>query len=176
MPRTWNYVPAKAMWPKIDPKALQYDYIQSIFNIEELSGVVHRVSQMLRLIYLDTPFESIAVSGTSGLLLLAGAISHKLGIPLNIVRKEGETNHHDKDVCVRGYANTENYVILDDAIVSGKTMGHILSKMTGAFPASRCVGIILWVEEYNSSYTNFDYKRSKINVYQVGGGYAKRIR
>lgn len=77
--------------------------------------------------------NAIAATGHSG-LIIAGAVSLLSGVPVIAVRRDG-----DKPVALRGYPlSTDNgtktdkyrsYVIVDDMVASGTTVGNIVRKV-----------------------------------------------
>lgn len=74
------------------------------------------------------PFDAIAVTGVSG-MLVGVPLMHKLGKPLVIVRKEEEPRTHSH-IRVEGYSvDFKRYVIVDDCVSSGKTVGRIIGAM-----------------------------------------------
>lgn len=116
---------------------------------------------------LDNPnfghVDFIVGMGISGTLLLT-PVSIKSGIPFCVIRKAID---HEKSY-YQGGSHSKNkietglkyfydsriddeiyrYVIIDDFVCSGDTLGTIIKIMTDAKANSECVGIIL----YNTSY------------------------
>lgn len=70
----------------------------------------------------DANVTHMAVTGVSG-QALAWPVSYKIGLPVLVVRKDGEKNY--SGIRLVGAGELHNYIILDDLISSGATIKAI---------------------------------------------------
>jgi adenine/guanine phosphoribosyltransferase-like PRPP-binding protein len=114
----------------------------------------------------DPKFGSVDLivgTGISGILVLL-PVSMQSGIPYAAIRKpiDAEESHHDggshSTRCVESINNTNihRYVIIDDLIDTGNTIGRIMEAMTSWNVHCRCVGIILYQSYPTHEYMSFD--------------------
>lgn len=101
-------------------------------------------------------FDTIAVSGVSG-LLLGPILAYMLDKNLAVVRKEGESTH---SCClIEGHWGSR-YVIIDDFIASGATVNYIREKLNEHIDASglspQCVGFYGYDDR--TYFSHFDQK------------------
>lgn len=83
--------------------------------------------EKLRALYPE--IEAIAACGMSG-LVLAGAVSARLQLPIIAVRKTMDTTHNDR--MVNGHLGAKGYLFIDDLICSGKTVDHVIGEIDRA--------------------------------------------
>jgi adenine/guanine phosphoribosyltransferase-like PRPP-binding protein len=95
-----------------------------------LSDLTDTVRQTLEaLVPHLSEFDSIAVQGTSG-LLIGAPVALKLNKPLVIVREDAELQcHHSQDV-ENGQNAGERVLFLDDQISSGATLRDVARKLS----------------------------------------------
>lgn len=110
--------------------------------------------EKLRALYPE--IEAIAACGMSG-LVLAGAVSARLQLPIIAVRKTMDTTHDDR--MVNGHLGAKGYLFIDDLICSGKTVDHVIGEIDRAarwyYPEEappRLVGCVLY---YDTSHDNY---------------------
>lgn len=106
-------------------------HTETIFSPGNFKELVKKTSKAVSKLKRRLKFQCLAATGNSG-LLLAGAISYKLGMPLLIVRKPGDSCHDT--LKVNGYRTngTCRYLILDDLIASGDTVRRIVKEIDKA--------------------------------------------
>lgn len=101
-------------------------------------------------------FDTIAVSGVSG-LLLGPILAYKLGKNLAVVRKTDDSTH---SYCTIEGQWGSKYVIIDDFIASGATVRYIRDKLDNRFGLdgefTQCVG-----------FYGYDRKESFEHTYQA---------
>lgn len=91
----------------------------------DFQKLVVRVSEALFKLKEKLPFDAIATCGLSG-NILGAAVSHHIGIPLVVVRKDKESSGHG---CKVTGILTGRVVVIDDLIDGGGTMNHLLSEL-----------------------------------------------
>ncbi|KKN19834.1 hypothetical protein LCGC14_0941600 [marine sediment metagenome] len=100
-----------------------YSWFRSIFRPDELQQLVKRSITMLKAFHKETPFDAMAFTGMSG-AMLAPILSYELQIPMIMVRTE-----HEASMCSKapasGFTKFKSYIIVDDLVLSGNTLGHI---------------------------------------------------
>jgi hypothetical protein len=114
------------------------DYLHCCFDRTELDAKLAGAEEVLHRI----PFEIIACRGVSG-LLFASLLSYRMRKGLVIVRKEDHSTH---SCCrVEGHLpiNGEKWVIVDDFISSGATIGEIIAKL-GKYALPGLLGAYLY--------------------------------
>lgn len=97
--------------------------------------------------------DYIVGMGMSGILILV-PVSMQSGIPCVAVRKQVEMDEdpsdrgcHGNKVVERSHSNytpTNRYVIIDDFIESGNTIGRIRKIMSQQYQDSKCADVILY--------------------------------
>ncbi|SKA18081.1 hypothetical protein SAMN02745126_04021 [Enhydrobacter aerosaccus] len=97
----------------------------------------------------------IVCSGVSG-QAVAWPVSYKLGLPVCVVRKEGEQSHAG---CISGYGELQDYVILDDLIATGNTIRYITGKIDATYRSGkqydtepRCRAVFLYADRSRGSF------------------------
>lgn len=161
-------------WPGINPSKVRTDYLEKVFKVDSTRGLVERAGELLKQAYKDDPFQAIAVTGTSG-LVMGGIVSYRFGIPLIVVRKPGTSDHHWSSMNVRGYQLPDQYVIFDDLISSGATVNRIYHAVKKDYPESKCVGVVLYLSS-SKPYEQISIREEdgyrtigKLKVYQQEG-------
>jgi len=97
---------------------------------------------------INKRYDSIAFTGMSG-ALVAPILAYKLNKHLLLVRKENEERHSWQDV--EGFTKCSKYIIVDDFIVSGKTVERIQEKVFEDYPAARCIGTLQYTRNMSLS-------------------------
>lgn len=103
-------------------------------------------------------FDAIAYRGNSG-ALVAPAVAAILGKHVIMVRKtDGPDKQHHSAHGVEGVADTVRYVIIDDFISSGHTLGIIVKEIRQELNRnSTCVGIVEYTKlPFNKDRSNYD--------------------
>jgi adenine/guanine phosphoribosyltransferase-like PRPP-binding protein len=102
-------------------------WIRNSVRPEELREVASRIGEAIKRDNRNGMcIEAIAVRGVSG-LVVGGAISAYSGIPLAIVRKEGDGSHSDYPI---EYGDEFNrYCFVDDFISSGTTLARVIDAL-----------------------------------------------
>jgi hypothetical protein len=105
----------------------------------------------------STKITHIVCTGSSG-QAVAWPVSYKLGIPVCVVRKEGEKSHAGR-ITGEGYLGA--YIVIDDLIDSGATLERVFDTINAAYehkastgltveeterPAPHCVAVFLYNE------------------------------
>lgn len=101
-------------------------YTEKVFG-RNFSSSVQRIATKVAEIRERYPFDALAGSGNSAAPLL-GALSFLTGIPFILVRKESDSCHDIREV--NGYIGCHQYLIIDDLISSGATVGRVISRIT----------------------------------------------
>lgn len=103
-------------------------HTSKVFNVEELPKLVKQALPVLRKLRRRIKFNTLAVSGHSG-IVLATLLCAKLKMPLLAVRKDGDNMCAD-DCRVNGTRLKDcRYLIIDDLISSGTTLRRILFRI-----------------------------------------------
>lgn len=117
--------------------AMRAYYLKEAMDREDRKQALRWLGQVMREIDKETPFDAVAVTGLSG-LLMGPVVADRLGKGIIVVRKEGEKNHS-------GYAIESSvsgkYVIVDDFISTGATIRRIVDNV-----GEGCVGICLYAK------------------------------
>lgn len=112
-------------------------YLRALLESREsLLCVVRLVTKLIK--DSGVQYDSIAFRGMSG-ALLCPILSLRLRKKMIMVRKGEKTHSGFK---VEGVTEGSRYIIVDDLIVTGRTIDAIISSL----PESECVGIFLWQE------------------------------
>ena len=113
-------------------------YARAGFLPHLMKITVRELAKVLRL----TKVEAMAACGNSG-VVLGGALSFATGLPLIVVRKERDDVGHGYQTT--GYRRDGgSYAIVDDIIVSGRTVRHILRQVREFAPTMTCASILLY--------------------------------
>jgi len=91
-------------------------------------------------------FNAVVVRGMSG-ALMATYVAEKYGVSIIIVRKEEEVAHGEP--IEGGWQYGSPYLILDDFVSSGETIGIIKSAMDRECRNAECVGVLLYSNHPN---------------------------
>ena len=132
------------------------NYLNDIYrDPKEYAKLVENVVAEVLKLKKTLKFHAIAFRGTSG-AAMAYPVSVAIGIPLICVRKASE-NSHGHALEGSDSIDVKKYIIIDDFISSGSTMNQIVEGIEKSAKAQskkvKCVGIILYCEEYNGSYS-----------------------
>lgn len=100
---------------------------------ERLMEIVDGTAAAIKKLRETVTFSHIVATGSSG-QSITWPVAYKLGIPVCIVRKEGEKSHAG---LVTGYGDMEDYVILDDFIGTGTTVKRVLDTIAERFKETR---------------------------------------
>jgi adenine/guanine phosphoribosyltransferase-like PRPP-binding protein len=120
------------------------------------------LSKRIKLDRKKLDINCIAVTGVSG-LVMGGAVSILTGLPLVVVRKEGQSERHSShDVEYIDSLRVFKYCIIDDLISSGKTIRRIASMLDKTISYSSLKKIYLYQSSYKGT---FDYDDLKVPVY-----------
>lgn len=121
-------------------------YLDDLINPAKRKKTIARVVKFLK--HFDTicPFDAIAMSGTSG-MLLGATVADRLHKNLIVVRKSDDKSTHSCYKVEGVYS--KRYVVIDDLIASGKTLAHILNTITAVHQPKcghecKCVGVYLY--------------------------------
>lgn len=173
--------------PTVATETLKWKYTGCATHLEPLLSPQRRTQVIKDLTDLMTPFKkefgAVAVCGVSG--MLAGIpIALALQKRLLIVRKDGETSHSCYKVEGAEYESTmqgdrayarHKVAIIDDLIDSGKTMNHIIERLSTADgPATarrstehEVVAIFLYNPLGCGGQSTFDWKGGEIPVHTL---------
>jgi len=152
------------------------EYLTYVANKKLQNITVNLLTYMLK--KHQDKFDSIACCGMS-MLAISPIIAHKLDKQLILIRKPDElntTNHSGRKLEYHTLSNS--YIIIDDLIDSGKTIGHVDNVMRNHIPNSILYGIstyygfmdgLYYAEDYNiykSSvlYTNVQQQRTYTDI------------
>lgn len=109
------------------------------------------------------------MSGHSG-IVLASILSHTMGLPMLIVRKQENPTPHD-GLMVNGYqpeipiGGALRYLIIDDLISSGRTIERIIYQIKHLELPVRveAVGVLLWNSNGNPDFTREFFPNYHVN-------------
>lgn len=134
---------------------LHYD---SHLGLSDLETTVRRTTERLR--PHAGEFDSIAVQGTSG-LLIGSPVALMLGKPLIIVREDAELQcHHSQDVENARNAG-ERVLFLDDQISSGATLLDVKDKLS-RYTRGHVVATYLYQYDEYSRDRDHDIPRQRV--------------
>ncbi len=89
----------------------------------------------------DIDFDTIVFRGMSG-ALIAPIVAHVLGKEIVMLRKpEAQTHSSYK---YEGYLNVQRYIIIDDFVSTGSTVGEIVSRMRDMVADVKFVGLYIY--------------------------------
>ena len=155
-------------------------HTEEIFNPRSFKVLVDKTCKAVVKLRRKLKFQCLAATGNSG-VLLAGAVSYKLGIPLLIVRKKGDDCHDS--LRVNGYRTNGQcrYLIVDDLIASGDTVRRIMKLVDDGHKYDMenrswdttihdneppvCAGILLYSSNYNDPEL---FQDTNVTIYSVG--------
>ena len=123
--------------------------MKGILRAEYLYRILQEGGLKRRALYLQyiidkyhIDFDSIAIRGNSG-AIMGGALSLITNKPLILVRKKDDDNHSVYNV--EGYTGVRRYIIVDDLISTGDTIGHIIADIREHLHTeAKCVAVLLY--------------------------------
>ena len=109
----------------------------------------------------DEEFDSVAVSGTSG-LGIGSIIAYLKDVGLSVIRKSTANCHSGNKVETTEVV--KRYIIVDDLVDSGKTLRRIVKGMRREHPDAICVGVYLYYNGryFNESHPSIKYLNEKV--------------
>lgn len=132
--------------PRIEPTY----YLKAIMNRDRRKKYVEAIISRLKRMREQYPFDAIVVRGLSGALIIS-EVSNALDIPFIVVRK-GESTHGHRGIEIPQEITDDyvafGYVVLDDFVASGETLGHIWKAMRSYLPGSKFVGFFGWESNF----------------------------
>jgi adenine/guanine phosphoribosyltransferase-like PRPP-binding protein len=102
--------------------------------------IINAVCQLRK---LNDTYDSIACSGTSGLMVVP-QIAELLNKEIVIVRKKNEKSY--SPFHIEG-VTPFRYIIIDDLVCSGNTIKHITKSLKEEYPRSKCIGLYCYIPE-----------------------------
>jgi adenine/guanine phosphoribosyltransferase-like PRPP-binding protein len=106
-------------------------------------------------------FEQIVCTGISG-QSIAWPVGYVTDIPVAVVRRKGEKQHHGYDV--ENFNRSRKFIILDDFVSSGDTIKHVLKTLSEDDRDTQlCVGVYCYSVWDSAGYVTFN--RRKYFVY-----------
>ena len=107
----------------------------------------------------DGSYDAIACCGTSGLMVVP-QIAELLNKNIIVVRKNTDGY---SDFMVEG-ASTRQYIIIDDLICSGSTVGHIIKNIKAELPIAKCVGVWSYMKDQCAYRTMPEYCKRDLGI------------
>lgn len=132
-------------------------YLRAAFDRKSVKRIVKSFKQAVKdNVFGD--FDTIAVRGLSG-LVFGQTLAYAVDKNLLIIRKKDESSHSDYEI--EGFTEIKNYIIVDDFINTGRTVGTIAKETKTHVNFLNCgtiipklVGCFLWnTSSYNPGYT-----------------------
>lgn len=120
-------------------------HLKPLLGEGRLANLAPTIIDDLRRYDRHTPFDSIAVTGTSG-LVLSGHIAINLGKNIVVVHPRGVERHgeHMADGVMTG-----RYLFFDDLICTGNTFRRVVSIIESELcEYASCVGVYLFTDGY----------------------------
>lgn len=142
------------------PKQTKYihsNYLGKAFGVSGRKTLIRDIVKVLK--PFKDEFDAIAFSGMSG-ALVAPIVADRLGKPFFLIRKKDESPHMEHRV--EGDYNAKRYIIIDDFICTGKTVGRIQYWMNHTVEDCKYVGML----SYNRMYSYLNAKNPK-NIRQL---------
>lgn len=124
-------------------------YLREVF--EDPIKFHNKVNEFVKLLRKRKNVNAIVASGVSG-ITFASAMAYKMKLPLVVVRKKREKTYSHAETMIEGGFNGMQYIIVDDLISSGATMGYIANMIHEKHDYVICRGYML----YNSTNTSKD--------------------
>lgn len=111
-----------------------YAEYHDITDPKNLTKVVDKVADAIKAWMAKQPatlpqITHMVVTGISG-QSIGWPVSYKIGLPLAVVKKEGEKGHTSGNII--GTGELGDYVILDDLISSGNTINRVVDQINRA--------------------------------------------
>src|SRR5690349_16317310 len=117
------------------------DYLDDALTPKRLDEIATATSKLVRKLNVDV----LAVRGLSG-TLVAAACAALYSIPFVVVRKDTESSH-GSELEAPDRAEYKSWMILDDFIVSGKTVNTIAKAVDFRYGGPKgCKGMALYKE------------------------------
>lgn len=136
-------------------------HLRHILNVEGREIAVEFCSQVIKKIMLTTDIKTVVSCGLGG-ISIASITAYKLHLGQAFVRKrEGA---HSEFLVEGGLSN--QFVIIDDMIESGRTMRHIFGHISSVTDISLCKAIILYNDD-TIDLTSWEDKTCKSPVIPV---------
>jgi adenine/guanine phosphoribosyltransferase-like PRPP-binding protein len=88
-------------------------------------------------------FDTIVVSGTSG-LLIGPSVADKLDKKIIVVRKDNDNSHIGSNFIIEGDISGKRYIIIDDVICSGNTVERMIKKVGVWAPKLCFMGVFMF--------------------------------
>lgn len=135
------------------------DYLTYVANPKLQSITVNLLTYMLK--KHQDKFDSIACCGMS-MLAISPIIANKLDKQLILIRKPHElntTNHSGRKL--EYHQRSNSYIVIDDLIDSGKTIGHVSHIMRCNMPGSTLYGVSTYHGFMDGLYYAEDYDTYK---------------
>lgn len=102
-------------------------YSSVLYEPDKFHKIVDNTVAKIKEIQKEIEFDAIAFTGTSG-AALAYPIQYFTGIPLILVRKDGECSHGQR-IESKNDMKIARYLILDDFTRTGNTINSIIKKI-----------------------------------------------
>ena len=115
-------------------------YSEYLHQLLESSNAQHCITACVsRIKEGGAEFDAIAFTGVSG-ALCAPIVAFLLDKPLIVVRKPDDKSTHST-LRVEGDRSASTYIIVDDFVATGRTIGTIVAAIRAWNPESTCVGV-----------------------------------
>jgi adenine/guanine phosphoribosyltransferase-like PRPP-binding protein len=111
-------------------------WLANVYDPQKLTIVLGRMCAAIEGDKKKFDIRAIAVRGNSG-TLVAGAVSMMTGLPIILVRKEGDGSHSDFKVEyseILKKKGASGYIIIDDIVASGNTIKTIRESIKDHLP------------------------------------------
>lgn len=116
-------------------------YLKKTFDLGERKKFVNKVADLIE--WSNIKFDTLVVSGVSG-IAFGSMVAYELNCNLTIIRKE-MTPHSRYLIEGAHPRGGEKYIILDDCIASGRTIGRIINRVeAGWFEPPVLAGVFLY--------------------------------
>jgi orotate phosphoribosyltransferase len=133
-------------------------WFKNVLHPDRREQTIQLAAEVLK----DHDFDTIAVSGVSG-LLLGPILAYMLDKNLIVVRKDGDSSH--SNYLIEGTCGRK-YVIIDDFMSTGATVSYIRQKIDKKIDVSgwkpECVGF------YNYDHSEFSHRHQRQRCEEAG--------
>ena len=128
-------------------------YLKVIFNPDIFKETVAKTVAAAKHIKSVTDFDTIAFCGVSG-SAMAFILAHELGVDLLCVRKKNDGSHFlaFNEIPLEGNMAAKKYIIVDDMIVSGKTVSYIIESINTHLPNAKPVAMVMYTAYHNDTH------------------------